>query len=210
MVQPTVCRARCRRAARSRSSGCCAVNVRRRRAVPAGTVGGRIATTRKPSSSSSARSRQRRFFVADHDRHDRALRFGKSRAAGERLRLGDRQRRIGRLALDQVERGDRGGDARRRQAGRIDQRAGAVAHQIDDRRRRAEIAAIGADRLRQRAHLQRHGNVRIAEKLEPRPPPTTPMPVGVVGHQPGVVLPGKRQQVARAGRDRRPWRRRHQ
>src|SRR5262245_4187068 len=35
------------------SSGCCAVNVRRRRAVPAGTVGGRIATTRKPSRSNA-------------------------------------------------------------------------------------------------------------------------------------------------------------
>src|SRR4051812_42764078 len=34
------------------SSGCCAVKVRRRRAVPAGTVGGLMATTRKPSSAS--------------------------------------------------------------------------------------------------------------------------------------------------------------
>ena len=42
----------------------------------------------------------------------------------KRLRLGERQRRIGGLALDQVERGDRGRDDRRRQAGRIDQACG--------------------------------------------------------------------------------------
>ena len=45
---------------------------------------------------------------------------------------------------------------RRRQAGRIDQGAGAVVHQVDHRPRGAQIAAIAADRLRQRAHLQRH------------------------------------------------------
>src|SRR6516165_2201995 len=36
------------------SSGCWAVNVRRSRAVPGGTVGGRMAVTRNPASSSSA------------------------------------------------------------------------------------------------------------------------------------------------------------
>ena len=38
-----------RRGGRSRASGCAALKVSRSRAVPSGTVGGRIATTRKPS-----------------------------------------------------------------------------------------------------------------------------------------------------------------
>ena len=42
--------------------------------------------------------------------------------------------------------------------------------------RGAEIAAIGAERLRQRAHLQRHWTCVSPAKLEPRPPPTTPRP----------------------------------
>src|SRR5262249_6468822 len=47
-----VCTTSARRAISS--LGCCAVNVRRRRAVPGGTVGGRMAVTRKPFSSRRA------------------------------------------------------------------------------------------------------------------------------------------------------------
>ena len=135
---------RCRRGARMRvrtmsasrsisASGCCAVKVRRRRAVPAGTVGGRMATTRKPSLLEQPRGGERRLGLADDDRHDRALRLRQPGAAREGLRLCERQRGIAGLALDQVERGDRGGDDGRRQAGRIDQRARAVADQVDHR-----------------------------------------------------------------------------
>ena len=132
----------------------------RSRAVPSGTVGGRMATTRKPSSSSSCEAASAACGFADHHRHDRALRLGQAGGAGEGLRLGERQRRQVRLALDQVERGDGGGDDRRRQAGGIDQRAGAVADQVDHRLRGAEIAAIAADRLGQRADLQRRRRTR--------------------------------------------------
>ena len=61
---------------------------------------------------------------------------------------------------DQVERGAGGRDRRRREPGRVDQGARAAHEQ---RRRtdcgRAQIAAVAADRLRERAHLERHGDL---------------------------------------------------
>ncbi len=136
-AQRTRMRLRTMSARRSISaSGCCAVKVKRSRAVPAGTVGGRMATTRKPSLFQQPRGLERRLGLAEHQRDDRAGRLGQAGGAREGLRLGERQRRVGRLALDQVERGDRGRDDRRRQAGRIDQGARAVADQVDHRLRR--------------------------------------------------------------------------
>ena len=110
-VPPRSCRARVAASRAIWSSGCCAVKVRRRRAVPAGTVGGRMAAARKPSSASRREAASVACFLADDHRHDRALRSGRPAALREGFRLLHRQRGIARLALDQVERGDGGGDA---------------------------------------------------------------------------------------------------
>ncbi len=56
--------------------------VMRRRASPAGTVGGRIAPTRKPRFRSAAETASARCVVAEHDRLDR--RVGFHAAAGQR------------------------------------------------------------------------------------------------------------------------------
>ena len=119
---------------------------------------------------------------------------GRPAAFGEGFGLLHRQRGIGRLALDQVERGDAGGRASRRQAGRIDQRTRAVSDQIDHRRGSAQIAAVGADRFRQCAHQQRHRDMRIARKAGAAPAAEHAQPVRVVRHQPGIMLVGQRQQ----------------
>ena len=107
--------------ARSRRRDGAAVKVKRSRAVPAGTVGGRIATTRKPSASSSCEASSAASASPITTGTIGLCASGRPSSAGEGARLGERQRRIGRIALDQVERRDRGRDGRRRQAGRIDQ-----------------------------------------------------------------------------------------
>jgi hypothetical protein len=79
------------------------------------------------------RGRERVVFIADHHRHDRALRVGQAGKLREGARLLHRQRGVIRLALDHLERRDAGGDDRGRQTGRVDQRARAVAHEFDHR-----------------------------------------------------------------------------
>ena len=101
------------------SSGCCAVNAKRRRDVPAGTVGGRIATARKPSFSMRRDASRARRCIANDHRYDRTLRFRQIEHAGEVFCFFDRARGVTRLTLDHVERGNGRGDNRRRQAGRI-------------------------------------------------------------------------------------------
>ena len=115
------------------SSGCCAVNVSRSRAVPAGTVGGRMATARKPSSSSRREAASASLSSPIITGTIGLCASGRPATRVKALRLLHRQRGVIRLALDQVERRDAGGDDRGRQAGRIDQRARAVAHQFDHR-----------------------------------------------------------------------------
>ena len=73
----------------------------------------------------------------------------------------------------------------------------------------AEIAAIGADRLRQRAHLQRHAARAACGEARAAAAADHAEAVGIVGHQPGVVFVGERRQRRQAARDRRPWRTRH-
>ena len=163
--------------------------------MPTGIVGGRMATARKSFVSQKLRRLERRLLVADHHRHDRALRLRQAGESRKSFRLVQRQRGVSRLALDQVERRDGGGDAGRRQAGRIDQRAGAVADQIDHRRRGAQITAIGADRLRQRAHLQRDRNMRVARVTGAATAADHADAVRVVGHQPGVEIAGELVQL---------------
>ena len=85
------------------ASGCAALNDSRSRAVPSGTVGGRIATDEEAFGFEKLRGGERRRSLADHDRHDGALRCRQARGAGKSLRLGERQRQPVRLALDQVE-----------------------------------------------------------------------------------------------------------
>ena len=138
---------------------------------------------------------ERRLGFADHQRHDRARGFRQIEQARERARLGERQRRVGGLALDQVERRDRGRHRGRRQAGRIDKRARAVVDQIDHRSRGAQIAAVAADRLRQRAHLQRHIDVGAMREGRAAPTADHADAVGVVGHQPGVVARRERRKL---------------
>ena len=65
------------------ASGCAALNDSRSRAVPSGTVGGRIATARIALGFEQLRGRERRCGLADHHRHDRALRLRQAGGAGE-------------------------------------------------------------------------------------------------------------------------------
>ena len=182
-------RVRTRSASRAMSaSSWRAVKAKRSRAVSAGTVGGRIGTTRKPSAS------RRRAAVsaasAEPTISGTIWLVGRRQAGAgsEGARLGERhggQRGVG---GDEIERGDGGSDHRGGQGGGVDEGAGAVLHQLDHRRGGAEIAAIAADRLRQRSHLQRHvgggagGEGRAAAAAE------DPDAVGIVRHQPGVVF----------------------
>ena len=187
------------------ASGCSAVKAKRSRAVPGGTVGGRIATTRKPSASSISDAASAASVSPTIDRHDGALRFRQIERAGEKPRLA--QRRVGqvRLALDQVERGDGGGNDRRRQAGRIDEGAGRGcasgrsprARRTNSRHRRRPLStACPSAAARRRRHWRRSSRGR---------PPTTPRPWASSDQQPGVVALRAEPTALRAARDRRPW-----
>ncbi len=136
-----------------------------------------MAATRKPCVLQQLRGLERRLGIAEHHRDDRARRLRQVRGAGERLGLGDRQRRVVGLVLDHVERGDRRRDRGRRQAGRIDQGARAVAHQVDHRVRGAEIAAIAADAPWTACpSAAGYRPACLVPRNEPRPSPSTPRP----------------------------------
>ena len=142
------------------------------------------------------------FRSAEQQRHNRALCFGQAEATSEIARLGERSLGQAGIGCDNVERGDRGGGIGRRQAGRIDQRACARLHQIDDRPRGAEIAAVRAERLRQSAHLQGHIGLAGIERRRTAALRQHAEPVRVVGHEPCVGLGaeqgelGNRSQIA--------------
>ena len=92
------------------------------------------------------------------------LGFWQAGAPSKGLGLLHRQSRVAWLALDQVEGGNGCGYARWRQAGRINQRPGTVAHQFNNRGRRTQVPAVGAGRFRQSSHLKRHWYMRVADK----------------------------------------------
>ena len=161
------------------ASVCVAIGVTRRRAVPGGTVGGRIACASTPRSSSASAKRiasalspsmTGMMCVSPAAREaQRGAARARSRAAfassarGARARAATRsERRAGR--------GDRAPAAR---PGRVDEAARAVHHQVDERARSGDVRAGAAERLAERAHL--HGDLaRRARRASASPAPRGP------------------------------------
>ena len=107
------------------------------------------------------RGRERRLGFADTSGTIGLSASGSPTQAGEALRLCERQRGIGR-ARARSGRARRSRPRRSRAAGRSNRRSVRARLRIRSitGARGAEIAAIAADRLRQRAHLQRHIDLR--------------------------------------------------
>ena len=119
--------------------------------------------------------------------------------ARKRLRLGERQRRVGGIALDQVERGDGGGD-RSRAAGRSNRsacgrgcgsgRSPAPRRRDSRHSRRAPWTACPSAAARRPAAMREGRAAPAADHAEA---------VGVVGHQPGVVGAAPARESAGSG-----------
>ena len=140
------------------SAVCAAENVTRSREVPGGTVGGRIAATRKPALRSAVLAAKARD-ASPMTKDTIALDAGgsPSAAVNSRARV-DGSADEGLVRRNEVESAARRGDGSRRQARRVDEAARAIAYQLCHAVARAEITSVAADGFRQRAHLQRHGD----------------------------------------------------
>ena len=132
---------RCRRmisASRAMSpSSCWAVKAKRSLAVPAGTVGGTDRDDQEAGLAQKIDAASAAAVITDDDGHDSALRLRQIERAGKSLRFAQWLGGIGWIALDQLERGDCRGNDRRRQAGRVNESAGAGAHEVNHGSRRA-------------------------------------------------------------------------
>ena len=116
-------------ARRSRSSSWwAAVKVKRSRAVPSGTVGGRMAATRKPPPA-IVPNVQRLGRAADDQRYDRAGCSGQAQRRREAPCQRQRPRRISGIGGNEIERRDRRRHGAGRQAGGVDEAARAVAQE---------------------------------------------------------------------------------
>ena len=174
------------------SSLCAADSVTRRRLVPTGTVGGRMAGTHRPSCEQRRRRVERRLLAAEHDRDDRARMSGRCEAGlghpvdqrGEAARQGGA---FGRT--HDPERGERRRGVGRRGRGREDVRAGPVDDEVDDVAGRRHETAERAQRLGQRADPHDRSPCTPSR---PRPPiPVARVPPGgrrEVGAEDGVGL----------------------
>ena len=206
------------------SSVCAAENDTRSRAVPCGTVGGRIAGTKMPrshnvcdSATAAAASPSTSGWIGVVDGssvHGNA-------AAPARKRAIVRARRARRACPSRIaasEASDRAGEQRRLR-GRVDVRAPGLHQRLDHRGMRGDERARHARGLAERAHVDdalvgepevREAAAALAQHAEP---------VRVVDDEPGVVRPrqleqrGQRREVAvhrehRVGRDQLARRRR--
>ena len=93
--------------------------------VPGGTVGGRIAGTRRPRSSSARRGGERPRASSPHTHRDDRRRVARAERA-RRARAAGRAARRPRLTAHDLERGERGGGVGRGRRGREDVGAGPV------------------------------------------------------------------------------------
>ena len=148
-------------ASRSSDRVCEAITASRRREVPAGTVGGRIAWANTPRSSARSLARDRLGGVAHDERHDLRLRVPDGQAvSAERLaqhvpvalELLD----AARLLAQQAERRHRRRHRGRGQRGGEDQRPRRVDQVLGQRALAADVGAVGAERLAERAHDHVH------------------------------------------------------
>ena len=144
------------RPACSSDAECDAITASRSRDVPSGTVGGRIAWAKMPRSSSRSDAATAARRGADHERQDLRLASrswmpssASASASSRALRCSLNTR--SRLLDQQLERGQRAGDGRRRQRGREDQRARGVDQVLRHRAVAAGVRAVGAERLAERA-----------------------------------------------------------
>ena len=203
-----------RRRARDRSARRCGSpsGVTRSRAVPGGTVGGRIACASTPRSSSASAKRHR---PALSPTRTGTMCVSPPRAKPERARgraqasrVPPQRRPALGLGVDHVERRARRRDRRRRQPGRVDEAARAVHQQVDERARPGDVRAGAAERLAERAHVD--GDVAPSARPPPRDRRRGPQHAGGVGlvqHHAAVICSGRARRGHAAGPGRRPWRR---
>jgi hypothetical protein len=116
---------------------CNADIVKRRRALPSGTVGGRIAETQKPCASSACAYASVLRFVADDQRLDGRGRRHQVEAALARAFAEARDRRVELFAAPvfaacELHRRERRGGLRRRQRGGVDVRARGFGEVLDE------------------------------------------------------------------------------
>ena len=186
--------ARPRRAPRLARRVCAAENVTRSRDVPGGTVGGRIAATRKPAARSAALAASARAALPMTSETIALAAGGRSSAAVNSRARVERPAHELLVRRDEVERAARGRDGAGRQARRVDEAASAIAHELRDAAARAQIAAVAADGFRQRAHLQRYGDGLAEREARAAAVADDAEAVRVVGHEPRIVLGGERRE----------------
>ena len=176
-----------RAAARSiGSASCSAEKANRSRAVPGGTVGGRIATTSRPCSSSIAEAASARSGSPTIDRHDRAGRRLATQGGRESPGVLERLASTAPAIVPD--------DPQRAPPPRRPTRAAAPS--------RTSGCATGSPARRSARTSRRHipRNCRPPWRASPsaRPPRCAEQiaqAVGVVGHQPGVVCAGQLAQL---------------
>ena len=149
---------------RSRSPfSCPAQRLMRRRLVPRGTVGGRMAGTRKPASR-SARLTSSALRASPITSGMIWVAIAPSGPAATLPKAGSAESRAARrgrhveeffpavrFSLDDLQRFDRGGADGGRQSGGVDERPAGVADGVDEYPRAGDETAQGADRLGERA-----------------------------------------------------------
>ena len=179
-----------------------AITVKRRREEPSGTVGGRIPWAKTPRS----RTRSQSSIVALRRRRPRSARSGSAsrRPPSPSAASAARRRRAFVLqALDPLRLGRRsssagagGGDRGRRRGGREDEGAGGVEEEVDGLGAGADVGAVGAERLAERADddvdlaAEAGGGDRAAPAGAERPGR-----VRLVDHQPAAVAAGQLEQL---------------
>ena len=179
---------------RSSSGSCIAEKANRSRAVPGGTDGGRIATTRSPCCSSIAEAARRALRLAQDHGHDRARRRRPSQGGRESPGVLERPRATAGRSSRMIRSAAAAAatDAGGRPVENI-RAASAVLQPGDQLGRAADIPAAAADRLRERPHLH------VGRVVSGRCPARGRRRSSARRHGRGPARPARRP-----GRDRRP------
>ena len=180
------------------SSLCAADSVTRRRLVPTGTVGGRMAGTHSPSSSSAAEADERGLLAAEHHRDDRARMSGRCEAGlGHPVDQGGEAARQGGPfgGAQDAERGERRRGVGRRRRGGEDVRAGPVDDEVDHVPGRRHETAQRAQRLGERADPHDHP----ARGPDRRREVGAEDGVGLIEDEQGVVAPAEVDELVEGG-----------
>ena len=181
--------------------GVAAESATRRREVPGGTVGGRMAVTRRPRAEQRVGGLERARLGAAHVRDDRR-RVARAQPVDVGAQPGPQLVALGRAQRPRSAASAAAVSAGRRRGGE-DVGAGAVHEQVGVAPRSGDEPAERAERLRQRADAQ-HGDIvggtvgRVGPEHR----------VGLVEHEQRAVVARTRRAARRPARRRRPSRRR--